>query len=444
MWLRFTCLFLSFVHCCFADADDNWPRLRGARADGVSADDPRLPESWSQSDNVAWKVDVPGLGWGSPIVWGDRVFVTSVVADKETTRPKKGLYQGFGVRKPKEGIHHWMVYCYSLQSGQKLWEQESHAGQPVVPRHPKSSYAAETPTTDGERLYVVFGDLGVYCYDLDGTPVWNRPIEPRKTFLDYGAAASPVVYKGQVIVVYDNVTDSWISSYDAKTGDELWKVEREETHSWATPFVWQNDVRTELIVPGRIRNRSYDLNGKLLWEFDGRMSNLVIPSPFAAHGMCYITSGYVGDAHRPVYAVKPGASGDITNKKEPGASEFIGWYLETGGPYNTTPLVYGDRYFTLYDQGFFTCHNAKTGEKIYGKNRFTPSGSFTASPWAYNGKVFCLSEDGMTYVLDASDDFRILATNDLDELALATPSVAQGRLLIRTASSVYCLTNKTE
>lgn len=424
-----------------AMAGDSWPRFRGPNADGVSADDPRLPDTWDMTKNVAWSVDIPGLGWGSPIVHGGKVFVSSVVAEGDTTAPKKGLYQGLGVRTPEEGIHHWMVYGFDLSTGKPLWEHEAHTGEPVVPRHPKSSYAAETPTTDGQRLYVLFGDLGLFCYDLDGTPLWSQPIEPQKTFLDYGAAASPVVHDGQVFVVYDNAADSWIASFDAETGNERWRVPREETHSWATPFIWENAIRTEIVVPGRLRNRSYSLDGEPLWEFDGRMSNLVIPSPFAANGLCYITSGYVGDAHRPVYAIRPGADGDLTNKDDPAESEFIAWYLETGGPYNTSPLVYHNRYYTLYDLGFFTCHNATTGEEIHSKRRFRPSGSFTASPWAYNDRVFCLNEDGLTYVLTAADEFEIVGTNDLDELTLATPAVADGRLLIRTASRLYCITN---
>lgn len=419
-------------------ADDNWPRFRGANADGVAADDVRLPTTWSTTQNVSWVTDVPGYGWACPIVWGDKVFIATVISDEENDKPRKGLYQGLGVRVPAKGIHHWMVYCYDLNSGQKLWSHEAHSGAPAIPRHPKSTYASETPATDGERLYVLFGDVGLFCYDMDGKPLWSRKINPEKTFLDYGAAASPVVHDGQVLVVYDNIGPSWIASFDALTGEQKWRTERDETHSWATPFVWQTKDRTEIVVPGRIRNQSYDLSGKLIWEFDGRMSGLVIPSPFAAHGMCYITSGYVGDDHRPVFAILPGAEGDLSSSGDFADNKFIAWYQDKSGPYNTSPIVYGDAYYTLYDRGFLTCHNAVTGDEIYGKQRFSPRGSFTASPWAYNGKVFCLSEDGLTYVVEAGDEFKVLATNDLDELCLSSPAVSQGKLLIRTASKLYC------
>lgn len=427
-----------------SDAGENWSRFRGPDATGVVADDPRLPTRWDETENVAWTIDVPGQGWGSPIVVGKRVFVSSVVADEENIQPQKGLYLGKGVRDPAKGIHHWMVHCFDLNSGKELWQHEAKTGRPVVPRHPKSSYAAETPTTDGQRLYVLFGDVGLYCYSLDGEPLWSREIEPRKTNLDYGAAASPVVHDGQVIVVYDNLESSWIAAFDAKSGEEKWRTPRDETHSWATPLVWEHDQRTEIVVTGRNKNRSYSLGGDLLWEFDGDMSVLVIPSPFAAHGYCYLASGYVGDSHRPTFAIRPGASGDITPDGEFTDSEFIQWYQPTASPYNTSQIVYGDYLYTVYDQGFMTCHDAKTGEEVYGKRRFSPSGSFTASPWAYDGKVFCLSEDGLTYVVQAGRDFEILHTNPLDELCIATPSIADGRLLIRTLTKLVCITNDEE
>lgn len=422
-------------------AGDNFTRFRGADATGVAADHPALPIRWNETENVAWAADVPGQGWGSPIVVGDRVFVTSVIADEENLRPQSGLYMGLGVRDPAKGIHHWMVFCLDLHTGEELWKQEAHTGRPVVPRHPKSSYAAETPTTDGERLFVLFGDLGLYCYSLDGELLWSQMIEPKKTNMDYGAASSPIVHQGQVIVVYDNEEESWIAAFDAETGEQRWRTARDETKSWATPLVWENEVRTEIVVAGENANRGYSLDGKVLWSFDGDMSMLVIPSPFAAHGMCYISSGYVGDAHRPTFALLPGAEGEIAADGDFLASDFIEWYQAQASSYNPTQIVVGDYLYTVYDQGFMTCHHAITGEEVYGKHRFSPKGSFTASPWAYDGKVFCLSEDGLTYVIQAGPEFEILATNPLDELCIATPSIVGGKLLIRTLSKIYCITN---
>ncbi|MHC4325282.1 MAG: outer membrane protein assembly factor BamB family protein [Planctomycetota bacterium] len=437
---RIVILFVAAILYSSVYAGNNWPRFRGPTATGVAEDNPQLPERWSRTENVVWQTEVPGWGWSCPVVWGDKVFLTTVVGEEEYEKPRKGLYLGQGRQKPPKGLHHWMVYCFDLNSGNVLWKAEAHKAEPNSPRHPKSTYACETPTTDGERLYVLFGDVGLYCYDLKGKPLWSNLIEPKKTFYGYGAAASPVVHGNQVIMIYDNQEDSYIASFDTKTGEQRWRAEREEMSTWATPVVWENKLRPEIVTPGKRKIRSYDLEGKLLWEMDGRMSGLVIPSPFTSFGMVYITSGYVGDRHRPVYAIKPGASGDIT-PKEGQTSEFIQWYLPTAGPYNPSPIVYGDYYYTLLDRGWLTCHNARTGEEMYGKTRFKPSASFTASPWAYNGKLFFLSEDGVTYVVEVGPEFKQLHTNSLDELCIASPAACRGKLLIRTASRLYCFSN---
>lgn len=424
-----------------AIADDNWPRFRGPNADGVTADNDRLPVIWNKTENVEWVADVPGWGWACPVIWGDQIFVSTVVSDEENDRPQKGLYLGQGVRTPAKGTHHWMVYCFDLKTGSARWKIEAHTGQPKVPRHPKSTYASETPTTDGERLYVLFGDVGLYCFDFNGNQLWSHEIEPKKTFFDYGAAASPIVHDGQVIVLYDNLEESYLASFDCETGNQLWRTEREEAGTWATPLIWKNELRTEIVTCGRGKNRSYDLSGKLIWEFDGRMSNLVIPSPFAVSGLLYITSGYVGDKHRPVFAIKPGAAGDISLIDDATSNDFIAWYRPRAGPYNPSPIVYGKYYYTLYDRGFLTCHDALTGDQVYDKQRFAPGASFTASPWAYNNRLFFLSEDGDTYVVEAGPEFKLQHTNSLDELCLSTPAMSREKLLIRTASKLYCITN---
>lgn len=439
-----TLLIASPLLMGLVSADENWPRFRGVTGRAVIDDHPSLPTKWSTTENVAWTAEVPGWGWGSPIVWGDKVFVSTVVSEGEARQPSKGLYLGQGVREPSKGTHRWLVLCFDLNSGKELWQREAHVGEPKVPRHPKSTYAAETPTTDGQRLYVLFGDVGLFCYSLDGQPLWQQRIEPKKTFMDYGAAASPVVHDGQVFVVYDNLEDSWIAAFDAKTGNERWRQARDEKRSWATPLVWENELRTEIVVPGLKRNRSYSLDGELLWEFDGQMSSLVIPSPFEAHGMVYLSSGYVGDSHRPTFAIKPGGEGELATEGEFANSPHIAWYQPKTSPYNTSQIVVDDYLYTVYDQGFITCHNAKTGEEVFDKQRFPKGASFTASPWSYNGKLFCLSEDGDTYVLRVGPEFELLETNSLDEISMACPAMADGKLLLRTASKIYCLTRQGE
>ena len=432
----------------FGENTDNWPRLRGADASGLPNDGKHkgLPIKWSKTENVKWKTQVPGTGWSSPVVWGDKVFITSVINDKaeENEKPKAGLYLGLGRRGVPSGTHHWMVYCMDLKTGKIIWKNEAHTGEPPVGRHPKSCYAAETPVTDGKRLYVLFGDLGMWCYDLNGKELWKHSIEPKKTMWDYGAAASPVIHGNQIIYVYDNNEQSYMASLDAEKGTEKWRVLRDGKSTWATPFIWSTKDRTEIVVPGKKKILSYGLDGKVLWELTGRMSNLVIPSPFVVDNLLYVTSGYFADPHRPVYAIRPGAKGDISLKDDDNSNEYIQWYQPKGGPYNTTPLVYNGIYYLLLDQGMISTYDSKTGKQFYDRIRFPRGASFTTSPWAYKDRLFCLAENGKTYVIKTGKEFEILHVNDLDELCMACPAIVDGKLLIRTAGAVYCISNSVD
>jgi len=419
-------------------ADEKWPQFRGPGSMGV-AEDPNLPDTWSATENVAWKTEIPGNGWSSPVVWGDNIFVTSVVSTVEGEKPKKGLYFG-GERKAANDIHRWVVYCVDWKTGKIRWQKEVYQGTPQSPRHLKNTYASETPVTDGERVYAYFGNVGLFCFDTTGKLLWSKKWEPFKTRYGWGTAASPVLYKDRLYIVNDNDEHSFIVALNKKTGEQIWRTEREEGTNWATPYIWENESRTEIITPGTKWVRSYDLNGKLLWQFTG-MSSISIPTPFSKYGMVYITSGYVGDQIRPVYAIRPGATGDITLKVDEKSNQYIAWYQPQAGPYNPSPLIYGEYYYTLLDRGFFTCHDAKTGKEVYGKVRIDPGvNAFTSSPWAYNGKIFCLSEDGDTFVVQAGAEFKLVAKNSLDEMCMATPAIARGSLILRTASKLYRIT----
>ncbi len=418
----------------------NWPSFRGSDALATGPDDERLPLTWSQEENVAWVVDVPGLGWSSPIVWGDRVYVTSVWSEGEIEEPKKGLYFGGNRMKPSSDVHHWVVYCFEVSTGEKCWEKEVHTGAPDFPRHLKNTYASETPTTDGERIYAYFGNLGVWALDLDGNEVWHERFDAARTRFGWGTATSPIVHDGRLFIVNDNDDQSYLVALNAETGEELWRADRDEGSNWATPFVWENPQRTELITAGTDQVRSYSMDGELLWNFGG-MSSIAIPQPFSAHGLLYVSSGYIGDQNRPVYAIKPGASGDITLADGAKSNESIVWFLPQAGAYNPTPLIYGDVFYTLLDRGFFTAHDAKTGEEVYGKQRIERgAGAFSASPWAYNGHLFVLSEDGDTFVIKAGDTFQVVGKNSLDEMSMATPAIADGSLYLRTRTKLYRLT----
>lgn len=412
----------------------SWPQFRGAGGRGIAQGE-NLPERWSATENIAWKVPIPGTGWSSPIVAGDRVFVTSVSSASETEKPAKGLYFG-GERPASTAEHRWVVSAVDLATGRMVWTREAHRAVPAVARHLKNTYASETPVTDGERIYVQFGNVGLFCYDLDGNLVWSQKAEVLRMRNGWGTASSPVYHQGRLYLVNDNDEQSFVTAIEAKTGKRLWRVARDEGSNWSTPFVWQHEQRAEIITTGTRKVRSYGLDGKLLWELRG-MSTIVIPTPFAAHGLLYFSSGYVGDTHRPAYAIRPGASGDITIG-EPASDKFVAWYQPQGGAYNPSALVYGDYYYTLYDRGFLTAHDARSGKEIYGKQRIDPeAGAFTASPWAYNGKIFALSEDGVTFVIRAGEKYELLWKNTLDEFTMATPAITDDSLIVRTASSLY-------
>ena len=426
-----------------AHAQDHWPQFRGPRSTGTSTNT-HLPDTWSASRNVAWKTEIPGRSWSSPIVWGDRVFLTTVVDSGTSEAPKKGLYFGGDRPTPPTSEHAWKVLGISRTNGQVSWERTVHRGAPRTSIHLKGSYGAETPVTDGERIYAVFGGVGVFAFSLDGQPAWSRPLEPRSTRYGWGSAASPVVHGGRLFLVDDNDDHAELRALDARTGKEVWRVDRDEKSNWATPFVWQSGQRTELITPGTRAVRSYDLDGNLLWSLRG-MSSIAIPTPFAGDGLLFVTSGYVGDTFRPLYAIRPEAHGDISLAPGTSQNASVAWSDPTGGPYNPTPLYYEGRLYVLFDRGLVSCRDARTGRVLYDRERLPDGFAFTASPWAHGGKVFCLNEDGVCFVLQAGDTFRLLSTNRLadDDMCMASPALSGDRLLLRTSKRLYCLREGT-
>lgn len=435
-------LFFACTASPAATAQDNWPQFRGPKSDGV-VEATGLPDTWSKTENVAWNVEIPGRGWSSPIVWDDRVFLTTAVRLGGTAEEiKKGLYFGGDRPAPKEP-HRWIVYCLNAGNGEIVWQKTVHEGVPQYGHHLKNTLASETPITDGERVYAYFGNVGLFCFDMNGKELWQKKWESVPTKLGWGTAASPVLHQGRIYVVNDNEKESFLEALDAKSGQEIWRVPREEKSNWATPFVWENEKRTEIITPGSRKVRSYDLDGKPLWELGG-MSSIAIPTPFERFGMLYVASGYVLDKRKPIFAIRPGASGDITLKEKETTGEFIAWSQLQAGPYNVSPIVYGDYLYVLYDMGFFACYDARTGKQMYENPKVRTGGSaFTASPWAYDGKIFCLSEDGDTFVIEAGKEFKVLRKNKLDEFTMATPAIADGSLFIRTEKRLYRITNGT-
>jgi outer membrane protein assembly factor BamB len=426
-------------------AQDNWPRFRGTDA-GVAADHPSLPDVWGPSQNIVWTITVPGRSWSSPIVWGDHIFITTAIntAEVETllpvasyvSRSNGGTMTFMDVSKPSAS-HRWVVYDVDFKTGKIRWERTVRTGVPAKSRHLKNSYAAETPVTDGERVYAYFGDVGLFAFDMEGKALWSKPMDAFEMQTGFGHAKSPVVDDRYVYIVNDNEEQSFIVAFDKRTGNQVWRTDRNEKSNWTTPLVWKNDRRTEIVTAATGGVRSYDVNGTLLWELSG-MSTFAVASPMTADGLLYVMSGYPANALRPVYAIRPGATGDISLKADETSNAFIVWADRTLGTFHPSPLVYRGCLYVLHDRGFLTCNDAATGKSIYGRQRIsTDTATFTASPWAYNGKVFALSEDGDTYVIQAGPEFKVLGKNTLNEMSLATPAVTRGSLIVRTASKLY-------
>lgn len=451
--------------------DPWWPAFRGPDANPVGGR--ALPVRWSTTDNVEWSVEVPGLGWSSPIVVDGRVLVTSAVSPGEIKPPEKGteysneyvaelIEQGVSqeeavarvterdIELPHETAVSVRLWCFELESGELLWDRELYEGAPPGGRHRKNSFASETPVTDGERVWVYLGNVGIWAYDLDGEPLWRTRLEPLPIYLDLGTGASPALHDGRLFVVNDNQQQQYVAAFDAASGEELWRAERElgpqppqNRSAWATPFVWENDLRTELVTIGSGAAVAYDLDGAELWRMSG-FSTLAAPSPFAYDGLLYLVSGVHGDSNRPIAAVRPGASGDITLPAGETSSEHVAWYDRVAGTYIPTPVAYDDALWVLYDRGIFARYDARTGERTFRARIPDSGGAFTSSPWAYGGKIFCLSEEGDTFVIEAAEEFRLLHVNPLGEMALATPAIAGDRLLVRTQSRLYSIREQPE
>lgn len=415
------------------DATAHWPQFRGPHADGLAVGT-TLPETWSATENVVWKAELPGWGWSSPIIWGDKIFVTSAVSQQAREKLVVGGYPGGRVLPTDE--HRWVTYCLDFETGKILWEREAHRGVPPEERHPKNSYANATPVTDGERVYAYFGNIGLFCYTLDGEPVWQQRWGSFPIRGGWGQGISPVLHQDRIYLLNDNEQQSFLLALDKHTGRQIWRVERQERSNWATPYVWENTQRTEIVTVGTGKVRSYDLDGNLLWELAGT-SGLVSQTPVAQHGLLYVGAGY---HYGPLYAIRPGAAGDISLAEGQTSNPWIVWSQPRGSSIHPGYLISDRRLYVLFDAGLLTCSHAETGETIYPRQRLnTGGGRFYASPWAYNGKLFLLNEDGTTWVVEDGPEFKVIRKNSLGDYTWATPAIASGSLFIRTYSALFRL-----
>lgn len=443
----------------------DWPQFRGHEAAGL-ADQFALPTTWSTTTNVAWVTTIPGRGWSSPIVWGERVYVTSAVSAGAFKEPSTGIFgNDYAAELQRQGLSNdeimkrvtardievtgevedvrFMLYAIDATTGKIAWEREALRGKPFGGRHRKNTYASETPTTDGERIYASFGaNVGVFCYAMDGTLLWKREWPPQPVYLDFGTAASPVVYRGRVYIQRDSEGDSFLTALDAKTGAVVWTTSRNaleagrQKSGWATPFIWETPGRTEIVTIGKTMVVSYDLEGHELWRLKGMTQ--ATPTPITGGGLLFVGSGAQTDAARPMYAIRPGASGDISLTAGATSNASVAWFQPKLSAYIPSPLFYRGRLYVVNDNGIMQVVDAATGKEVYRARVGGVGNTFSSSPFASNGRVYILSEDGDTFVFDAGTDSYVeRAKNSLGEMSLATPAPVGNGLLVRTQTKLY-------
>ena len=386
---------------------DNWPQFRGPGGGGV-ANVRMLPEEWGEKNNLAWKVAVPGDAWSSPIVWGERLFVTTAFLEEKS-----------------EDVYRWEVHCLDPATGKTRWKKVAARGKGPIPIHTNNSYASETPVCDGQRVFAYFGMTGLFCYDMDGKLLWTKNLGVFPTVDDMGTASSPALADGRLFILCDNDKKPFLAAFKAETGEEIWRIERPSKSSWCTPYVWRNRQRTELIACGSGVIQSFDpATGKLLWEIP-RLQGKFTATPVGNDDLLFIGSASAFD-EGPLFAVRAGVSGVLTLPKGKEGNAAIAWSRLRSGPGTSSALLQGD-FLYVFNRGYVMCYEAKTGERHF-RERLPDCGSFLASPWAAAGKIYGLDESGQTYVLKPGPRFELLAKNWIFGQFWASPAVMEVRI----------------
>jgi outer membrane protein assembly factor BamB len=418
-----------------SDGSVAWPSFRGPQAAG-SADGQQVPDQWNleSGENVLWRTDIPGLAHSSPIVWGNRLFVTSAISSRGGATFKTGNYDG-GDPSDDTSSQKWMLYALDTVSGRIAWQQTAYEGQPRDRRHVKSTYASATPATDGRVVVAWFGSQGLHAYTVEGTPLWKVDLgrisvgAAGAASIEWGPASSPVIWDGLVIVQVDTHDDSFLLALSAETGERVWKSERDEIPSWSTPTVVSTAAGAELVVNGGGFARGYDpRTGMERWRV-ATGSGMTTPTPIGAAGLSIVASGGIGSS-RPIVAVRHGAAGAKA------------WDLKGRGPFTVTPLAYRGLLYVLANNGVLDAYDVQSGAEVYRARVPEPGSGFSASPVAADGKLYLSSEDGAIVVVAADRTFRHVATNQMGEPIMATPALSGGAMFVRTAKSVVAIGRK--
>lgn len=421
---------------------ENWPGFRGEGARGVG-ENAKLPVEWNvgTGKNIAWKTEIPGLGLSSPVIWNDQIFLTTAISSNPNMVFEAKL-KGERDDRQDPAEQEFRVIAVDKKSGKIVWNQLAAKSKPRILRHPHNSYASPTPVTDGKFVIAFFGSEGLYCYDTKGKLIWKKDLgildQGAFDVPDYqwGSAASPALWNGKVFVQADMHKGSFLASFDAATGRELWRTPREEKPSWSTPTVMQSGNRTEVVANGVEHIRSYDAEtGKELWKLKGT-SMISVPTPFTANGLLYVFTGYFRYLRRS-YAIKPGATGDIT-----GSKEAFAWTREEA-PYLSTPVASGKYIYAFGSRGsgIMNVYDAMTGTTVY-QRRIGQGTGASASMIAAKDHVYAINEDGEVYVIKTGPEYQELAMNPMQETVMATPAASGDTLYIRGARHLFAIRNK--
>lgn len=430
-------LSLVVVQVVQAQSDAHWPQWRGPFFNGMARGD--APAVWSDTKNIKWKAQIPGRGFSTPVIWGDKIFLTTALpsapaAEAPQPAPAEGRRAGGGAGPLVE--HRFEVLALDRKTGKILWQRTAKVATPHEGYHRAyGSFASNSPITDGRYVYAFFGSRGLYAYDFNGKLIWEKDFGVQmKMRLAFGEGAAPLLSKDQLFLVFDHEAGSFMVAVDKRNGKELWRSQRDEPSSWSTPLAIEHNGRIEIIVPATNKVRSYDArNGKVLWESAGLGSN-VIPVPVYHDGMVYVMSG-----HRDpkLMAIKLGKDGDITN------SEAIAWSHTRGVAYTTSPVLYDNKLYVVTDNGMVSAYNASTGEPFYAQTRLPKGSNLKASPVGANGKLYLATEDGDVVVLKMGDKFEVLSVNTLeDQVFIATPVIADGEIYLRGQNTLFCISEK--
>jgi outer membrane protein assembly factor BamB len=421
----------------------SWPSFRGPGASGV-ADGQQLPERWDAGagEGIRWRTPIPGLAHSSPVVWGDLVFVTTAVSSRANATFKPGLY-GDGDASDDRSAHKWILLAVDKRSGAIRWQRVAAEGQPRNARHIKSTYASASPATDGRIVVAWFGSEGVFAYDMAGTMRWKVDLGRVDMgaydipSYEWGPASSPIIWNGLVIIQCDTQADSFLLALDAASGAIVWKADRDELPSWGTPTVAMTPSGPELVTNASRRIRGYDpRTGRELWRLGGS-SMITAPTPIFDSGLHVIASGRAPE--RPIFAVHPGARGDLTLAKGEDHSAHVAWSKTGRGSYMPTPLAYRGQLYVLANNGVFDAYDMTSGKEIYRQRLPVVGSGYSASPVASDGKIYLSSEDGEMLVVEAGPAFRLVATNTVGEPLMATPAIADGLMFVRGVATLFAL-----